>query len=87
MSIDNFVDCPFHRCDTSSEQLIKTLQARLFVKTFTSDQRFLRNCRSTEKKNLGHVLRYGAEFFDESGRVNQCGTKGKVYGCELNLNH
>ena len=33
------------------------------------------------------MLGCGAVFFWESGRVNQCGTKGKVYGCKLNLNH
>ena len=39
------------------------------------------------KKFFGHVLGCGAGVFGESGSVNQCGTKGKVYGCKLNLNH
>ena len=38
-------------------------------------------------RKKGHVLGCGAGVFGESGSVNQCGTKGKVYVCKLNLNH
>ena len=51
------------------------------------NQCFSRNCRSTVKTFLGHVLGCEAGVFGESGSVNQCGPKGKVYGCKLNLNH
>ena len=37
------------------------------------------------EKKFGHVLGCRAGVFGESGSVNQCGTKGKVYGCKLNL--
>ena len=38
-------------------------------------------------KTFGHVLGCGDGFFWESGSVNQCGTKGKVCGCKLNVKH
>ena len=38
------------------------------------------------KNVFGHVLGYGAGLFGDSGSVNQCGKKGKIYGCKLNLN-
>ena len=52
----------------------------------THKPEFLENCRSTENV-FGHVLGCGTGVFGESGSVNQCGTKGKVFGCKLNLNH
>ena len=36
---------------------------------------------STKKNFFGHVLGCGAGVLGESGSVNQCGTKVKVYGC------
>ena len=39
------------------------------------------------KTIFGHALGCGAVFYGERGSVSQCVTKGKVYGCKLNLNH
>ena len=46
---------------------------------------FLQKLLLYQKKCFGHVSGCGAGVFGDIGCVNQCGTKGKVYGCKLNL--
>ena len=47
----------------------------------TKKTEFLEKLSLYQKKHFGHVLECGVGVFGESGSVNQCETKGKVYGC------
>ena len=59
----------------------------LFHCTNVKETRVSRETVALPKKFFGNVFGCGAGVFEESGSVNQCGTKGKVYGCKLNLSH
>ena len=50
-------------------------------------QEFLEKLSLYRKTYFCHVLGCGAGVYGESGSVNQCGTKDKVYGCKSNLNY